>query len=123
MTSVSDDEGPGAEDPSSSPHAEATYAGLTQVIGLATVRLTPEGVVDSCNSLAERLFGWPDGSGPGRCIDDQVVEHPEAAPDESFGLALDTGRAWAGRRGLAPGSSTWARPRPPPYRSMTAPAT
>ena len=97
MTSVSDDVSPGAQAAPSTLHAEPMYAQLMQAIGLAAVRLTPDGVVDFCNPVAERLFGWADGTGRGRSFADQVTESPEAMPAEPFAVAFGEGRAWAGR--------------------------
>jgi len=95
--SVGDDGTPGAQAPASTLHAEPIDPELMQFAGLAALRLTPEGVVDCCNPVAERLFGSADGSGPGRSFADHVTEQPKGAPNESLSVALGAGRTWVGR--------------------------
>jgi PAS domain-containing protein len=70
---------------------------LPEILGLAVVATTPQGLVTSYNSVAARQIGWTGDSGLGRSLLDHAVEHPDDRPAEPLPEALAAGLAWAGR--------------------------
>jgi PAS domain-containing protein len=75
----------------------ARHRELPEILDLAVVATTRQGIVTSYNSVAARQIGWTGDSGLGRSLLHHVVEHPDGGPAESLAEALTGGLVWAGR--------------------------